>query len=375
MLRKKPSLLFDLSPPLVILGIETSCDETAVAVLSASATPNGPLPQVSLRASGVAETSPISSSMWQPNVVQIISSQINLHKQYGGIVPELACRRHMEVVGPLVNELLRKADCDLSEVDAVAVTVGPGLIGALLVGVSFAKALAYSLRIPLLPVHHLEGHIAAVYLEHTPPFYPVVALVVSGGHTNLYQVNAPGAYQLLGKTRDDAAGEAFDKGARMLGLAYPGGPVIDQLAKTGDPSRFPFALPLQEGLEFSFSGLKSALMRTLSRQEDHKMILPDIAASYQRAIVESLVQKSFSALKQVKANGMILVGGVAANSELRRRMKEEAERHGVALYTPSIPYCTDNAAMIAMAGLFHFERQHFAPLDISPEPHLAVASL
>lgn len=327
---------------MVILGIETSCDETAVAVLN------------------------------DKEVVHRISSQIELHKAYGGIVPELACRRHMAVVGPLVNELLRTACCPLSQIDAVAVTVGPGLIGALLVGVSFAKSLAYALRVPLLPVHHLEGHIAAVFLEHTPRIYPAVALVVSGGHTNLYKVNAPGSYQLLGKTRDDAAGEAFDKGARMLGLEYPGGPMIDRLAKEGDLKRFPFRLPLPEGLDFSFSGLKTALMRTISQQGDTKTtsFIHDIAASYQKAIVASLIQKSLAAVKQVQAKSMILVGGVAANSELRRQMKEEAERQGLALYVPSPQYCTDNAAMIAMAGLFHFERQYFAPLDINPNPHL-----
>jgi N6-L-threonylcarbamoyladenine synthase len=322
----------------------------------------------------VAETPLSSSFVRSPDVAHLLSSQIGIHKQYGGIVPELACRRHMEVIGPLVDELFHTAHCSLSQLDAVAVTVGPGLIGALLVGVSFAKALSYALRIPLLPVHHLEGHIAAVFLEHGPLLYPSVALVVSGGHTNLYRVDGPGIFQLLGKTRDDAAGEAFDKGARMLGLEYPGGPIIDRLSKEGDPSRFPFALPLQEGLDFSFSGLKTALMRLLSKQEDHKTIsLPDIAASYQKAIVGSLVQKSLAAVKQVQARGMILVGGVAANSELRREMKDAAERHGVALYVPSAHYCTDNAAMIAMAGRFQFERRHFAPLDISPHPHLELS--
>jgi len=400
---------------LVILGIETSCDETAVAVLKWPRTtasgagtlcspPSNPshLPHHDAEDPGAVQH-PVS--LKDKEVTHLLSSQIDLHKQYGGIVPELACRRHMEMLAPLVKEVLRTASCTFSELDAVAVTIGPGLIGALLVGVSFAKSLAFGLGVPLLAVHHLEGHIAAVFLEHDAILYPAIALVVSGGHTNLYRVNAPGSYQILGKTRDDAAGEAFDKGARMLGLEYPGGPMIDHLAKEGDSTRFPFPFPLQEGLDFSFSGLKSALMRTLagaaypardghlSQQDNRRFIHPghsaqetessrqerstflsDIAASYQKAIVTSLIQKTLSAVKQVNAKSIIIVGGVAANSQLRHRMKEEAQRHRLALYIPSLQYCTDNAAMIAMAGLFHFEKGDFSPLHISPDPHLELAS-
>jgi N6-L-threonylcarbamoyladenine synthase len=331
----------------VILGIETSCDETAVAVLNGQ------------------------------NVIHLLSSQIDLHKQYGGIVPELACRRHIEAIHPLVKEVLHRAQCPLNKIDAIAVTVGPGLIGALLVGVSFAKALAYGLRIPLLAVHHLEGHIAAVFLEHPKILFPAIALVVSGGHTNLYKIQNKGEYQLLGKTRDDAAGEVLDKGARMMGFDYPGGPIIDRLAKEGDAERFPFPIPHRTGLDFSFSGLKTALMRRLSQHEDQKgtpSFISDMAASYQKAIVASLVEKSLAALKQEKARSMLVVGGVAANSLLRRRMKEEVERMGMALYLPSSGFCTDNAAMIAMAGLSHFERKDFAPLDISPHPNFELGS-
>ncbi len=325
----------------VILGIETSCDETAVAVLNS----NG--------------------------ITHLLSSQVDLHKQYGGIVPELACRQHIEAIHPLVKEVLHRAQCPLHKIDAVAVTIGPGLIGALLVGVSFAKALAYGLRVPLLAIHHLEGHIAAIFLEHPKILFPAIALVVSGGHTNLYKIQNKGKYQLLGKTRDDAAGEVLDKGARMMGFDYPGGPIIDRLAKQGDAERFPFPIPHRTGLDFSFSGLKTALMRKLSEHEDQRdqFFIPDIAASYQKAIVISLVQKSLAALKQEGARSMLLVGGVAANSLLRHRMKEETERMGIALYLPSPHYCTDNAAMIAMAGLSHFERKCFASLDIFPNPN------
>jgi len=273
--------------------------------------------------------------------------------------------------------LLRRAKCDLTQLDAVAVTVGPGLIGALLVGVSFAKSLAYALNIPLLAIHHLEGHISAVYLTQEEIPFPAVALVVSGGHTNLYNMPKRGEYYLLGKTLDDAAGEALDKGARLLGYEYPGGPIIDRLAKQGNPEIYPFTIPYPKGLNFSFSGVKTALRQTLQK-EDTLRHLPsfdaDIAASYQKAIVESLVLKSCSALKQEKAKSIILVGGVAANSLLRQRMKAEGERAGFAVYIPPPHHCTDNAAMIAMAGLSHLERGDFAPLDLSPNPVLALTS-
>jgi N6-L-threonylcarbamoyladenine synthase len=327
---------------LIILGIETSCDETAVAVLK-----------------GGEPTS-------------LLSSQIDLHKQYGGIVPELACRRHIEAIGPLVSELLLRTECTPSQLDAVAVTSGPGLVGALLVGVSFAKGFSYALKIPLLSVHHLEGHISAVFLEHKTISFPAIALVVSGGHTSLYRMEGPGGpYRLLGKTLDDAAGEALDKGARGMGFPYPGGPIIDQLAKKGDPNRFPLPVPYRTGLNFSFSGLKTALMQLLTRlgEEAVRSFSADIAASYQKAIVESLVHKTVSAIKQEQAKSLIVVGGVAANSLLRHRMKEESEAAGsFNLYLPSSHYCTDNAAMIAMAGLAHFEAGQFADRSLCPRP-------
>ncbi len=338
----------------MVLGIETSCDETAVAIIN----------QVHLK------------NVNERKVTDLLSSQIDLHKPYGGIVPELACRRHIETIAPLLNELLRRASCSLAQVSAIAVTVGPGLVGALLVGVSFAKSLAYALNIPLIAIHHLEGHISAVYLSQQDIAFPAVALVVSGGHTNLYKMPKRGEYHLLGKTLDDAAGEALDKGARLLGYEYPGGPIIDQLAKKGNPDLYPFTIPNRAGINFSFSGVKTALRQALAKKgdaaKDNLSFHADIAASYQKAIIEALVLKSMLALKQENAKSMILTGGVAANSLLRQRMKEEGERAGFAVYIPLPHYCTDNAAMIAMAGLSHLEKGDFAPLDISPNPALCL---
>jgi N6-L-threonylcarbamoyladenine synthase len=332
---------------LIILGIETSCDETAVAVLEDG---------IHLRA-------------------DLLSSQIDLHKKYGGVVPELACRRHIEVVDPLVREALDKSGCTFRQLDAIAVTVGPGLIGALLVGVSLAKALSYALEIPLFAVHHLEGHIASTFIEHPDIVFPSVALVVSGGHTNLYYLSEIGMYRLLGKTIDDAAGEVLDKGARMLGYGYPGGPIIDQLAQRGDSERIPFPRPYRssEHYDFSFSGLKTSLLQTLSRNEKlgkDSSMHPDIAAGYQAAVVNSLVEKTFLAVQNEKAKSVMLVGGVAANSLLRRRIKERGEQFGIPTYIPSPRYCTDNGAMIAMAGMIRYERGAVAPIHLTPEPNM-----
>lgn len=330
----------------VILGIETSCDETAVAILNGK------------------------------KITHLFSSQIAIHKKYGGIVPELACRSHIEMIAPLYREILSRTGCAQKEINAIAVTVGPGLVGALLVGVAFAKSLAYALGVPLLAVHHLEGHISSVFLEHSEIAFPAIALVVSGGHTNLYRMPKKGVYHLLGKTLDDAAGEALDKAARLLGYEYPGGPVIDQLAQQGNKERYPLPTPNCEGLHFSFSGVKSAFFRMVSKQDDliknDVAFHADIAASYQWAIVESLVQKTRMAVTQEGAKSIILAGGVAANSLLRERIQSVGEAVGARVYIPSREYCTDNAAMIAMAGLSHFERGDFAPLDMSPDPNLSL---
>ena len=333
---------------MIILGIETSCDETAVAI-----TQDG-----------------------RVILSDLLSSQIDLHRKYGGVVPEVACRRHIEVIGPLVRQALEKSGRSYEALDAVAVTVGPGLVGALLVGVSIAKSLAYSLKIPLLGIHHLEGHISATFIEHQDVVFPSIALVVSGGHTNLYYMPQKGKYRLLGKTIDDAAGEILDKGARMLGYPYPGGPVIDQLALKGDPERIPFPRPYRSSsnFDFSFSGLKTALMQTLFKMgrspEAYTSSHPDIAAGYQSAIVDTLVEKTFCAVKQERAKSVMLVGGVAANSLLRKQFISEAKHLGVAAYIPSARLCTDNGAMIAMAGISHFEEKRFASFDLNSSPNL-----
>jgi len=333
---------------MVILGIETSCDETAVAVTQDGKT----------------------------ILSDLLSSQIDLHRKYGGVVPELACRRHIEVIGLLIREAMQKSGRSYEQLDAIAVTMGPGLIGALLVGVSTAKSLAYSLKIPILGIHHLEGHIAAAFIEHDDIAFPSVALVVSGGHTNLYYMPQRGKYQLLGKTIDDAAGEILDKGARMLGYSYPGGPVIDRLAQEGDPERILFPRPYRSSLnfDFSFSGLKTSLMHTLSKMgrspEEYVSSHPDIAAGYQAAIVDILVEKTFSAVQRQNAKSVMLVGGVAANSLLRRQFILAGERLSVPVYIPSKRLCTDNGAMIAVAGMTHLEENHFESLDLNPIPSL-----
>lgn len=332
---------------MIILGIETSCDETAVAL--------------------IREDRIILSDL--------LSSQIDLHRKYGGIVPELACRRHVEAIGPLIYETLQKSGYSYDQIDAIAVTAGPGLVGALLVGVSIAKSLSYSLNIPLLAVHHLEGHISSVFIEHSQISFPSVALVVSGGHTNLYYMSEKGKYRLLGKTIDDAAGEVLDKGARMLGYPYPGGPVIDRLAQKGDPERISFPRPYRSSthLDFSFSGLKTSLMHLLSKlggtPEEYLSSHSDIAAGYQAAIVDTLTEKTFRAVKNERAKSVMLVGGVAANSLLRKRFSEIGKQQGVETYIPAMRYCTDNGAMIAMAGLIHLEKKSSAGLDLNPKPN------
>ncbi|MBN4054478.1 tRNA (adenosine(37)-N6)-threonylcarbamoyltransferase complex transferase subunit TsaD [Nitrospira defluvii] len=333
---------------MIIVGIETSCDETAVAVLKNDRT----------------------------ILSDLLSSQIDLHEKYGGIVPELACRRHIEVIGALFNEALDRSGLLLNQIDAIAVTVGPGLIGALLVGVSFAKSLAYSLGIPFFPVHHLEGHINAVFIEHPDIEFPVVALVVSGGHTNLYYMPKQGEYRLLGKTVDDAAGEALDKGARMLGYGYPGGPIIDRLAKKGDPMKIPFPIPMRskDHYDFSFSGLKTALRQKLTKYDalsrSDQSFQADLAAGYQFAVVESLIEKTFLAVEREKACGLIVCGGVAANSLLRLRIKEESIRREIPFFIPSPRFCTDNGAMIAMVGILNHRKGNSSLLELNPNPNL-----
>ena len=327
-----------------ILGIETSCDETAAAVVAYDGT----------------------------ILASLVDSQVDVHAIYGGVVPELASRRHMETIETIVAETLKQAHLAPKDLQAVAVTQGPGLAGALLVGVNFGKAFAYALNIPLLAVNHLKGHLASIWIEQ--PDFPrsCIALVVSGGHTELYRSTENRSYDLLGKTIDDAAGEAFDKGAKMLGLSYPGGPVIDRLAKAGriDAVDFPRPYLNRGGLDFSFSGLKTALLyylRDLDMSEGQRPSLEDISASYQEAIVDVLVEKSFRAVRKHQVKGIAIAGGVAANSRLRNRIKEEAAKAGISVAVPSLSLCTDNAVMIAAAAWDLYHSEQFATWDLDIE--------
>ncbi len=334
---------------MLTLGIETSCDETAAAVLRDRA---------------------VLSS--------IVSSQVKMHEKYGGVVPELASREHLRNLMPVVREALRGAGIELRDVGLVAVTHAPGLIGALLVGVSAAKAMAYSLGIPFIGVHHGEGHIVAAHLDHPGLGYPYVALLASGGHTALYHVTDFGHYRLLGQTRDDAAGEAFDKVAKLLDLPYPGGPVIDRLAQEGDPHAVTFPRGVREGYDFSFSGLKTAvrnhvaLFRSKDRGLDPELNIRDVAASFQAAVVGTLVDKTVLAARECGVPAVVLAGGVAANSTLRKELQATCDGSGIRLVIPSMQYCIDNAAMIALAGHLRYERGERSSLDLNPRASMGL---
>jgi N6-L-threonylcarbamoyladenine synthase len=312
---------------MIILGIETSCDETAAAVV---------------------EGKKILSS--------VISSQITVHHPYGGVVPELASRKHIEAIAPVVNTALSDAGIDSKAIDAVAVTRGPGLVGALLVGFCFAKAFSFALEIPWVGINHLEGHINSVFLEPDPPPFPFVALLASGGHTSIYHVTSHTRYELMGQTRDDAAGEAFDKVAKMLGLGYPGGAVIDRLAQKGDPENISFPRPFidKSTFDFSFSGLKTAVRRYIQiHSDDYLNRLPDIAAGFQEAVVDVLSYKIVNAAMAKGCDHVALVGGVAANHRLREKIRHDIKRKGLTVHIPSVELCGDNAAMIAAIG-YHY---------------------
>jgi N6-L-threonylcarbamoyladenine synthase len=332
---------------MIILGIESSCDETAAAV--------------------VEDGKRILSD--------VIASQISVHSPYGGVVPELASRMHVEAVLPVVDEALREARMGKADVDAIAVTQGPGLVGALLVGMSAAKAMAYALRRPILAVNHLEGHMHAPFLGREPIERPFVCLVVSGGHTALYRVDPDGKIAFLGSTRDDAAGEAFDKVAKLLGLGYPGGVEIDRLATDGNPKAFDFprAFIEKDSLEFSFSGLKTAVANFVRRsgppsapEESAPYRMEDLVASFQEAVVDVLVAKTLTAAMGCGVSDVAVVGGVAANRRLRKRFEEEAEHHHMTLHLPPMRFCTDNAVMIAAAAHTVWKRSGFCrdPLEI-----------
>jgi N6-L-threonylcarbamoyladenine synthase len=312
---------------MLILGIETSCDETAAAV--------------------VADGRVIMSS--------VVATQFELHAQYGGVVPELAARRHLENILPVIQGALDQAGVTLQDLDGLAVTQGPGLIGALVIGMAAAKALAFTLEKPLVGVHHLQAHILAVFLTETPPEFPFVALVVSGGHTNLYRVDDFREMTLLGRSRDDAAGEAFDKVAKLMALGYPGGVQIEALAAAGNPAAYRLPRPriLAEPLTFSFSGLKTAVAHLLKQHPEilaEEAARRDLAASFQAAVVESLTSRAWLALTQEGCTRLVVCGGVAANRGLRQALKEQAQAGGVDLFLPPLSLCTDNAAMVAALG-------------------------
>ena len=329
------------------LGIESSCDETSAAVLRGG----------------------------REILSNVISTQIPVHQKFGGVVPEIASRKHIVNILPVIDEALRQADVELSDIDQVAVTYGPGLVGALLVGVSSAKSLAFSLGVPLIGVNHLEGHIFANFLSDPSLEPPFMALVVSGGHTALVDVRGYQRFHLMGQTRDDAAGEAFDKIARVMGLPYPGGPRIDALAKEGEPNiDFPEALMEKGNYEFSFSGLKSAVLNYINseKMKGHKLRTADIAASFQHAVVDVLTQKAFEAVEEAGRDTLVLAGGVAANSGLEARLRAEAAKRGVAFSYPSKLLCTDNAAMIACRGYYQAEAGHTSDLYLNAVPGLGL---
>lgn len=330
----------------IILGIESSCDETAAAVVK-----NG-----------------------REILSNVIYSQIDLHTVYGGVVPEIASRKHIEKINQVIKKALSDANMELKDIDAIAVTYGPGLVGALLVGVAEAKAISLATGIPLVGVHHIEGHISANYIEHPDLEPPFMCLVVSGGHTHLVNVLDYGKYDILGMTRDDAAGEAFDKVARAIGLGYPGGPKIDKVAKEGnaDAVHFPRAKVADGVYDFSFSGLKSAVLNyiNVASMKGEELNVPDIAASFQKAVTDVLVDHSMQAAAYNNEKRFAIAGGVASNSALRNAMKEACDKRGIEFYYPSPIYCTDNAAMIGVAGYYEYMAGTRSGLDLNAVPNL-----
>ena len=330
----------------IILAIESSCDETAASLVR-----NG-----------------------REVLSNVISSQIDIHTLYGGVVPEIASRKHTERINQVVNQAMEEANMTWDDVTAIAVTYGPGLVGALLVGVSYAKALAWALNKPLIGVHHIEGHICANYIENKTLEPPFMCLVVSGGHSHLVKVADYGKYEILGRTRDDAAGEAFDKVARVIGLGYPGGPKIDKVSYDGNPKaiEFPRAKIADNEYDFSFSGLKSAVLNYLNslQMKGEDYVQADVAASFQQAVVDVLVGHSMQALEEYGFKKFAIAGGVASNSHLRSAMEEACAKRGIEFFRPSPIFCTDNAAMIGVAGYYEYMAGVRSSLDLNAIPNL-----
>lgn len=339
-----------MNEKILILAIESSCDETAASVVE-----NG-----------------------RTVLSNIISSQIEIHKEFGGVVPEVASRKHIENINDVVEEALTKANVTPEQIDTIAVTYGPGLVGALLVGVNFAKGLSYAWNKPLIGVNHIEGHISANFIEDKKLEPPFVCLVASGGHTHLVYIKNYGEYEILGKTRDDAAGEAFDKIARAIGLGYPGGPLIDKAAKQGnkDAIKFPRVVIDDDTLDFSFSGLKSAVLNYIhnNEQKNEKIIVEDVAASFQQAVVEVLVMKTIKAARLKNCNTIALAGGVASNSSLRNMLEDECIKNNYKFTKPSPILCTDNAAMIGCVGFYKYINKQFADSSLNAIPNLELAN-
>ncbi|MBW1659869.1 MAG: tRNA (adenosine(37)-N6)-threonylcarbamoyltransferase complex transferase subunit TsaD [Deltaproteobacteria bacterium] len=345
---------------MIILGIESSCDETAAAVYHESA--------------GILSS--------------VVRSQIADHAPYGGVIPELAARKHIEAIVPITEEALKRADVSLDTLDGIVATFAPGLVGALLVGLSFAKALAWAQKKPFVGVHHLEGHLLSPFLgsEEDRPHFPFLGLIVSGGHTSLYKVIDYGRYELLGKTVDDAAGEALDKAGKLLGLPYPGGIAIDKLSQEGGNPKaydFPIGLNQRDNFNFSFSGLKTALVYTLkkvgygnpSKTLPPKELVRDLAASFQEAVVQALVRKAFFALEETGLQELVVTGGVAANSRLREVLERKSRKTGIRIIIPDKTLCTDNAAMIAYAGFTRLKKGQRDPFSLNAVSRLALESL
>ena len=342
---------------MLVLGIETSCDETAAAI--------------------VRDGREILSS--------VIASQVETHKRFGGVVPEIASREHLDKIVPIVEEAFTRAGMQTKDMDGIAVTIGPGLVGSLLVGVSYAKAMAFALKKPLVGVNHIEGHVYSVAFDNPPVEYPALALIVSGGHSNLFFVPAPGKYKVIARTRDDAAGEAFDKVAKMLGLSYPGGPIIERLALEGNPSAVKFSVPrMGDGShDFSFSGLKTAVtkhvresgLRPVENGEEPSQEIKDLAASFQSVVVRSLVGTTERVAKDYHPRTLIVAGGVACNGALREASREAAARLGIPVYFPSPHLSTDNAAMIAAAGTVKLQAGERAGFDLNADVTLRLQNL
>ncbi len=333
---------------ILILAIESSCDETAAAVVK-----NG-----------------------REVLSNVISSQIALHTLYGGVVPEIASRKHIEKINQVIKEALDTAGVTLKDLDAIGVTYGPGLVGALLVGVAEAKAIAYAADLPLVGVHHIEGHVSANYIENKDLEPPFLCLIVSGGHTHLVLVKEYGEYEIIGRTHDDAAGEAYDKVARAIGLGYPGGPKIDKLSKEGNPSAIAFPRAQIEGapFDFSFSGVKSAVLNYLNgcAMKQEEVNRADVAASFQQAVVDVLVEKTMAAAKEYKMERVAIAGGVAANSALRTAMEAACEKNHLRFYHPTPIFCTDNAAMIGAAAYYEYKKGVRSGLDLNAVPNLKI---